>query len=87
MTEYKTVISNREAIFSDENIKIGSLVLSYDKMSDIKYKNGDNSGFIIDYDGRKVLIPCSAEEKSSMMPFFQKAVLLERQRKEAEEKK
>ena len=84
MENFITNISNREAIFSDENIKIGNLILDYNKMSDIRYRSGDNPGFVLNYDDRKLFIPCGPEDKSSMMPFFQKAVKLERQRKEQE---
>ena len=84
MEKYITNISNREAIFSDENIKIGNLVLPYDKMSNIKYRKGDNPGFILDFDGRNLLIPCGAEEKDKLMPFFQHAVMLKRIKEEAE---
>ena len=80
-------IANRETIFTDESITIGHLVLAYDKMSNIKYRKGAKPGFLFDYENRNIFLPCGEEEKSAMMPFFQKVALLDRQRKEEEERK
>ena len=85
MENYITKIANREAIFTEDSLKVGYLDLSYEKMSNIKFRNGENSGFMFEYEGRTVLIPCSLEEKDKMMPFFSKAVLLEIKRKEKEQ--
>ncbi len=83
MTTYVTTIKNRKAVFTDDYIQIENLILYYNKMSNIRYKIG-KSGFIFEYEGKNVLIPCEANEKDKMMPFFSKAVKLERQRKERE---
>ena len=87
MENYVTNIANREAIFTEDNIKIGHLVLAYDKMSNIKYRKGSKPGFLFDYENRNIFLPCGEEEKSAMMPFFQKVALLDKKRKEEEERK
>lgn len=83
MATYVTTIKNRKAVFTDNYIQIENLILYYDKMSNIRYKIGQ-SGFAFEYNGKNVLIPCEANEKDKMMPFFSKAVTLERQRKARE---
>lgn len=80
MANYITTIVNRQAIFDDNCLKIDNIILYYNKMSNIKYKTGDNPGYIFEYEGKNVFIPCSYLEKDKMMPFFQKAVLFEKQR-------
>lgn len=87
MENYITTIANREAIFTEDTITIGHLVLAYDKMSNIKYRKGTKPGFLFDYENRNIFLPCGEEEKSAMMPFFQKVALLDRKRKEEEERK
>ena len=87
MAEYITTIANRETIFTEDTIKIGHLVLEYNKMSNVKYRKGTKPGFIFDYENRNIFLPCGEEEKSAMMPLFQKVALLDRQRKEEEERK
>lgn len=87
MENYVTTIANRETIFTDESITIGHLVLAYDKMSNIKYRKGSKPGFLFDYENRNIFLPCGEEEKSAMMPFFQKVALLDKKRKEEKERK
>ena len=87
MENYITTIANREAIFTEDTITIGHLILAYDKMSNIKYRKGTKPGFLFDYENRNIFLPCGEEEKSAMMPFFQKVALLDRKRKEEEERK
>jgi len=87
MENYITTIANREAIFTEDTITIGHLVLAYDKMSNIKYRKGTKPGFLFDYENRNIFLPCGEEEKSAMMPFFQKVALLDKKRKEEEERK
>ena len=87
MEPYVTTIANREAIFTEDGIKVGYLVLPFDKMSNVKFRKGGEQGFIFDYEGRNVFIPCSDEEKGAMMPFFSIVALKDRERHEEEERR
>lgn len=87
MEPYITNIAGKEAIFTEDGIKIGHLVLPFNEMSNVKFRKGAEQGFLFDYKDRNVFIPCPEEEKDAMMHFFAIVALRDRERQEEEERR
>lgn len=85
MSEYVTTIGNRTLAFTDDHLKIDSFVIPYGEMSKIGFRSGEKPGFVFQYSGQQMMIPCVPGEKEKMYPYFQKAAALEKRRNEKEE--
>ena len=82
MNNYITTIGSRTAEFTEEYLRIDDVCIPYEKMSKIRYRSGPSPGFVFEYENKNLIIPCRSEEKNAMYPFFQKAALCEKKRKE-----
>ena len=74
MDRYEGQVNGKPIVYTEEGIQFGQVPIRFDQMEDVKIMSGDAPAWQFSYNGRRLQVPYTEEERGFIEPFIQGAL-------------